>query len=69
MVAGREGAGNRRSIRDKAKLYENSRNDDEGCLNREGPNEDKTTTGRCWVGVKPARQSVKGTEEERAKTE
>jgi hypothetical protein len=69
MVAGREGTGHRRSIRDKANLDENSGNNDKGCLNGKGANEDKTTTGRCWVGVKPARESVKGAEEEGAKAE
>jgi hypothetical protein len=69
MIARTECAGDGRSIRDKAKLDENCRNDDEDALYGEGANENKTLTGGRRVGVGPARKTVEGTKEEGANAE
>ena len=69
MVARAERTSDRRSTRDEAEPKENGSSDNKACLDAEGTNENKTTTGGCWVRVGPAGEAVKGAEKEGANAE
>ncbi len=69
MVAGAERASHRRTIGNGARLDENGSEYDERCLEGERADENETTTGRCWIGSRPAGETVKGAEKEGAKAE
>jgi len=57
------------TIGDEPNLDENGSNDNKDRLNAERADENVTPAGWCWVGVRPAREAMKGAEEQVAEAE